>query len=65
MRKVTALLLAALVLVGANTALADKTITLDKDTKLVPQGWTIIIMWSGVRRFSRRASSTIRIARGW
>jgi len=41
MRKVTALLLAALVLVGANTALADKTITLDKDTKLVPQGWTV------------------------
>ena len=108
MRKFTALLLAALVLVGANIALADKTITLDKDTKLVPQGWTvaddikfkkntvvklnddgqviegragrvppicvlqdgrawraIIIMWSGVRRSSRRASSTIRTARGW
>ena len=32
MRKFTALLLAALVLVGANIALADKTITLDKDT---------------------------------
>ena len=41
MRKFTALLLAALVLVGANIALADKTITLDKDTKLVPQGWTV------------------------
>ena len=38
MRKVTALLLAALVLVGANTALADKTITLDKDTKLAERG---------------------------
>lgn len=41
MRNFTALLLVALVLVGANTALADKTITLDKDTKLVPQGWTV------------------------
>lgn len=41
MRKFTALLLVALVLVGANIALADKTITLDKDTKLVPQGWTV------------------------
>ena len=41
MRKFTALLLAALVLVGANIALADKTITLDKDTKLVLQGWTV------------------------
>ena len=38
MRNFTALLLAALVLVGANIALADKTITLDKDTKLVPSG---------------------------
>ena len=107
MRKVTALLLAASVLAGTNTALADKTITLDKDTKLVPQGWTvaddikfkkntvvklnddgqviegvlasatylrpagwkslraITIMWSGVRRSSHRASSTIRIARVW
>lgn len=41
MRKFTALLLAAMMLVGTNTALADKTITLDKDTKLVPQGWTV------------------------
>lgn len=41
MRKFTALLLAALVLVGTNTALANKTLTLDKDTKLVPQGWTV------------------------
>ena len=41
MRKFTALLLAALVLASANAAFANKTITLDKDTKLVPQGWTV------------------------
>lgn len=41
MRKFTALFLAALMLVGANAAFANKTLTLDKDTKLVPQGWTV------------------------
>lgn len=40
MKAIPALLLSALLLVTANAALA-KTITLDKDTKLVPQGWTV------------------------
>ncbi len=40
MKKIPALLLSALLLVMANAALA-KTITLDKDTKLIPQGWTV------------------------
>ncbi len=40
MKTIPALLLSALLLVMANAALA-KTITLDKDTKLIPQGWTV------------------------
>lgn len=40
MKKLASFLLAALLLVSANAAFA-KTITLDKDTKLVPQGWTV------------------------
>ena len=40
MKKLTAFLLATCLLIGSNAAFA-KTITLDKDTKLVPQGWTV------------------------
>ncbi len=40
MKTIPALLLSALLLVMANAALT-KTITLDKDTKLIPQGWTV------------------------
>ena len=40
MKKFTAFCLAACLILASNAALA-KTITLDKDTKLVPQGWTV------------------------
>ena len=40
MQKLTAFLLAACLAIGSNAAFA-KTIVLDKDTKLVPQGWTV------------------------
>lgn len=40
MKKLTAFLLAACLMLGSNAAFA-KTISLDKDTKLVPQGWTV------------------------
>lgn len=40
MKVLTSLLLAVFMLISANAAFA-KTITLDKDTKLVPQGWTV------------------------
>lgn len=40
MKKFTMLCLAACLILASNAAFA-KTITLDKDTKLVPQGWTV------------------------